>query len=162
MKRTSVAAVLLLVLGLVAGCGGGSSSGAADDSAAAGGPPTNASVEDFCGAFMDLVRQVSEAGDDITDAQAVKLAKQLAGNLADVGTPADMPADARRAFENALEIILSFPDDATRADMTKGALDLTDDQKKDQSALNHYITGTCMGELSGAASGSAAGGSSAG
>jgi hypothetical protein len=127
-------------------------------------------VEDFCGAFMDLIQQVSQAGDDITDAQAVKLAKELAGNLAEVGTPADMPAAARRAFETAVSTILSFPDDATRAEMTHAAQDLTDDQKKDQSALNHYITGTCMGHLmptdgasgSGSDSGGDSGGSGAG
>jgi hypothetical protein len=155
MKRTSVLAVLLLVLGLVAGCGGSNSSATGDGGDAASGPPQNASVEDFCGAFLDLIQQVSQAGDDITDEQAVKLAKDLADKLSEVGTPADMPEGARRAFETAIAKIRATQDDATREEMTKAAQDLTDEQKQDQQALSDYITEKCMDQLlpSGAASG---------
>ena len=112
MKRISLLAALLLVVGLLAGCGNSDSSGASG-SADAGGPPTNASVDDFCGAFLDLIQQVQAAGTDISDKDAVKLAKDLAGKLSDVGTPADMPANARRAFETAINKINDLPDDAT-------------------------------------------------
>jgi hypothetical protein len=159
MKRTSLVAALL-VLGLLAGCGGADSSGADDD--AAGGPPTNASVEEFCGAFLDLIQQVSQAGADLSAEEAVELAKDLAGKLTEVGTPEDMPGDARRAFETALEKIRAIPDDATREEMDRAAEDLTDEQLKDQESLSSYITEKCMGDLGPGASDSSSAGSSAG
>ena len=159
MKRIPLLAVLLLVLGLLAGCGGGASS-AADDGGSAGGPPTDASVEDFCGAFLDLVQQVNQAGDDITDEQALKLAKDLAEKLTEVGTPADMPEAARRAFVTALEKIKSIPDGATREEMNQVTGELTEEEQKDQEALGSYITEKCMGQLPGGGSDSGSASSS--
>ena len=151
MKRISLLAALLLVVGLLAGCGNSDSSGASG-SADAGGPPTNASVDDFCGAFLDLIQQVQAAGTDISDKDAVKLAKDLAGKLSDVGTPADMPANARRAFETAINKINDLPDDASQSEVDGAAGDLTEEQKADQAALSEYITKQCMGQLAPSAS----------
>ena len=154
MKRTSLPsllAVLLLVLGLVAGCGGSDSSGsgdAADDAGgSAGGPPTDASVEDFCGTFLDLIEQASQQGSDVSDADAVELAKEAADKLSEVGTPEDMPAEARRAFEKAIELIRSIPDGATQKEMDDIAADLTAEQQQDLQALTAYVTEKCMGQL---------------
>jgi len=155
MKRTSLPvtllAALLLVLGLVAGCGGSDSSGsgdAADDACdSAGGPPTDASVEDFCGTFLDLIQQASQQGSDISDADAVKLAKEAADSLSEVGTPEDMPAEARRAFETAIEKIRSIPDGATQKEMDAIAADLTDEQQADLQALSVYVNEKCIGQV---------------
>jgi len=158
MKRVSMPfalAALLLVLGLVAGCGGGddsSNAGAGEDGGSAAGPPTDASVEDFCGTFLDLIEQASQAGSDISDADAVKLAKDAADRLEEVGTPEDMPEDARRAFETAIEKIRSIPDDATQKEMDEIAADLTDEQQTDLQALSAYVSKTCMGQLDPSAS----------
>ena len=153
MKRTSlpvtVVAVLLLVLGLVAGCGSNdSSTAAADDDGSAAGPPTDASTEDFCGTFLDLLEKASEQGSDVSDEDAVALAKEAADNLSEVGTPEDMPADARRAFEKAIELIRSIPDGATQKEMDAIADDLTEEQQKDLQALTAYVTQKCMGQVS--------------
>ena len=44
-----------------------------------------------------------------------------------MGTPEDMPAEARRAFEEtAIEKIRSIPDGATQKEMDAIAADLTD------------------------------------
>ena len=75
MKRTPLVAALLLVLGLLVGCGSSDSSTAADDGGSAGGPPTNASVDEFCGTFLDLIQQASEAGEKISDKDAIALAR---------------------------------------------------------------------------------------
>ena len=173
MKRTSLpvtlAAVLLLVLGLLAGCGDSDSSGAggaSDDSASsadssagssdassadspdessADGPPTDATVEEFCGTFLELIEKASQQGSDVSDADAIKLVKEAADSLTAVGTPADIPEDARRAFEKAIELIDSVPDDATQAEMEAIADDLTAEQQQDLQALTAYVTSTCMG-----------------
>jgi len=144
MKRISLLAVPVLLLGLLAGCGSDDSSGAASDG---GGMPTDASTEEFCGAFLDLIQQAQEAGSDISDADAVKLAKDLAEKLEEIGTPEDMPADARRAFESAIDKINDLPDDATRDEMDEAAGDLTDEEQADQEALSTYLTQKCMGQL---------------
>ena len=148
MKRTPLVAALLLVLGLLVGCGGSDSSTAADDGGSAGGPPTNASAEEFCGTFLDLIQQASEAGEEISDEDAIALAKDLADTLSEVGTPEDMPEDARRAFETAIEKIQAIPDDATQDEMQAASADLTEAEKVDQEALSTYITDTCMGQPS--------------
>ena len=142
MKRTSLLAALLVVVGLVAGCGSSDSSTASGDS---GG---SASVEEFCGAFLDLIEQARQQGTDISDADAVELAKDFADKLEEMGAPSDMPADARRALETAIEKIKSLPDDATQEDMSKAAEDLTEDQQKDQEALSTYISTKCLDALS--------------
>lgn len=172
MKRTSlpvtVVAVLLLVLGLVAGCGDSDSSaagGASDDTGtsasssdgsdspdssegseegSADGPPTDATVEEFCGTFLELIEKASQQGSDVSDADAIKLVKEAADSLSAVGTPADIPEDARRAFEKAIELINSVPDDATQAEMESIADDLTAEQQQDLQALTAYVTQTCM------------------
>ena len=148
MKRTPLIAALLLVLGLVVGCGSSDSSTAADEGGSAGGPPTNASAEEFCGTFLDLVQQASEVGEKISDEDAIALAKDLADTLSEVGTPEDMPEDARRAFETAIGKIQAIPDDATQDEMQAAAADLTEAEKADQEALSTYITDTCMGQTS--------------
>ena len=148
MKRTPLIAALFLVLGLLVGCGSSDSSTAADDGGSAGGPPTNASVDEFCGTFLDLIQQASKAGEKISDKDAIALAKDLADKLSEVGTPEDMPEDARRAFETAIEKIQAIPDDATQDEMQAAASDLSEAEKKDQESLSTYITTTCAGQLS--------------
>jgi hypothetical protein len=150
MKRTSLPvtllAALLLMLGLVTGCGGSDSSAAdaGNDGGSAGGPPADASVEDFCGTFLDMIQQASEAGQDISDADAIKVAKDTAAKLEDIGTPEGIPEGARRAFELAIERINSIPDDASRQEMDDIADDLTEAQQQDLDALTTYVTTTCV------------------
>lgn len=153
MRRTSLPAVLaaslLLVLALVAGCGSSDSS-AADGSGGQGqggpasSPPTDASVEDFCTAFTDLIQQATQAGSDMSDAEAIELAKETADKLGAIGTPEDIPAEARAAFELAIEKIRSIPDDATREEMNTIEGDLTAEQQENLDALTSYVTTKCL------------------
>ena len=146
MKRTPLVAALFLVLGLLVGCGSSDSSTAADDGGSAGGPPTNASVEEFCGTFLDLIEQASQAGEKISDEDAIALAKDLADKLSEVGTPEDMPEDARRAFETAIEKIQGIPDDATKDEVEK-AQQLTEEEQAYSTALSQYIASKCADQL---------------
>ena len=64
MKRISLLAVPLLVVGLLAGCGDDGGDGGGDDAADA---PKNATVEEFCQPFVNMYEDVVSKGEDISD-----------------------------------------------------------------------------------------------
>jgi hypothetical protein len=141
MKRVWLLVVSVLLAGLLTGCGSSDSSGGAG-----GGAGASPTVKEFCQPFVDMVQTLTTKGATMSDADAVKLAKDLAQKLKDVGTPADMPADAKRGIETVVEKLLALPDDATK-DEIQAAQDLTDAQKADSQALGDYITKNCVSAL---------------
>ena len=158
MKRLSLLAVPLLMIGLLAGCGGDDSSSAASDeptsaaSSSSSAAAEGGSVEAFCNVLIGILQQPPEG---TSDKDALQLLKGIAAQLEQVGAPADMPEDAARALQTAIDKINELPDDATRDEVSKAAEDLTADQKKDQQALGEYVQEKCMGGVPSAASSSA-------
>ena len=144
MMRMSLLAAPLLVVGLLAGCGdgGADSSGGAD----AGDAPVNASVEEFCQPFVDMLEEVSAQGDELSDADAVRLAKETADKLRETGTPDDMPEDARKGFELVIAKLADLPDDATKDEVEK-AQELTEEEQRYSTALSQYIASKCADQL---------------
>ncbi len=144
MMRMSLLAAPLLVVGLLAGCGdgGADSSGGAD----AGDAPGDASVEEFCQPFVDMLEEVSAQGEDLSDADAVRLAKETADKLRETGTPADMPEDARKGFELVIAKLADLPDDATKDEVEK-AQQLTEEEQAYSTALSQYIASKCADQL---------------
>jgi hypothetical protein len=144
MMRMSRLAAPLLVVGLLAGCGdgGADSSGGAD----AGDAPGNASVEEFCQPFVDMLEDVSAQGDELSDADAVRLAKETADKLRETGTPDDMPEDARKGFELVIAKLADLPDDATKDEVEK-AQQLTEEEQAYSTALSQYIASKCADQL---------------
>ena len=141
MMRMSLLAAPLLVVGLLAGCGDDGAAGA--DAADA---PSDASVEEFCQPFVDMLQEVSAQGDDLSDADAVRLAKETADKLRETGTPADMPEDARKGFELVVEKLAGLPDDATKDEVEK-AQELTEEEQTYSTALSQYIASKCADQL---------------
>ena len=141
MMRMSLLAAPLLVAGLLAGCGEDGAGGA--DAADA---PSDASVEEFCQPFVDMLQEVSAEGEDLSDADAVELAKETADKLRETGTPADMPEDARRGFELVVEKLAELPDDATKDEVEK-AQELTEEEQTYSTALSEYIASNCADQL---------------
>ena len=133
MKKLSLLAVMALLLGFLAGCG--------DDSSDA---PESASVEDFCGVFLDLAQTAQEQGADASDADAIKLLKDLADKLEEVGTPEDMPEDARDGLQLLIDKIKDLPDDATAEDLANVEKDFTEEDKANQEALQTYLADKCV------------------
>jgi hypothetical protein len=141
MMRMSLLAAPLLVAGLLAGCGdGGAGGGDAADA------PSDASVEEFCQPFVDMLQEVSAQGEDLSDADAVQLAKETADKLREAGTPVDMPEDARRGFELVVEKLAELPDDATKDEVEK-AQELTEEEQTYSTALSQYIASNCADQL---------------
>jgi hypothetical protein len=134
----SLLAVPLLLAGLLTGCG--------DDSADAAEAPKDATVEEFCQPWIDLVKDVTAKGENISDEDAVKIAKDTADKLAEVGTPKDMPADARKGFELILQKLNDLPDDATKEQVNEFSK-LSKEEQKYSDALSQYIGEQCADQL---------------
>jgi len=160
MKRLSLLAVALLVVGLLAGCGGDDTSSAASDeptgttssSESSSAPADGGTVQAFCNVLIGILQQPPEG---TSDKDALELLKGIAAQLEQVGAPGDMPEDAARGLQTAIDKINELPDDATSDDVSKAATDLTAEEKKDQQALGDYVQSTCLGDLPSAASSSA-------
>ena len=159
MKRLSLLAVPLLMAGLLAGCGDDASSAASDEptssasssSSSSSSEAGGGSVEAFCNVLIGILQQPPQGS---SDKDALKVLKSVAAQLEQVGAPADMPEDAARALQTAIDKINALPDDATSEEVAKAAADLTKEEKKDQQALGEYVQTTCMPSPSDSASGS--------
>ena len=101
--KTWIAAALLVVS--AAGCGdddGGGNGGSGGDRLRGSDAPRDASVEDFCATFEET--SLISGG-------------EAAEKLAETGTPADIPEDARRGFEYLIDHPEGGKDVATNEDV---------------------------------------------
>ncbi|MFC5175551.1 hypothetical protein [Nocardioides taihuensis] len=109
----------------------------------AGRPPTDASPDTFCAQVHDFYSGVDRLGGGASNHEVAGLVKQLARRLADVGTPGDIPTDARQGFELTLDAIHDLPDDASTAEVEAIDADLSLDERRDTQAFDTYLALTC-------------------
>ena len=125
--------VPLLALALV--CSGALASGC--------GAPQDASLESFCAAARD----VQSAGDQAEDpADEVKAVKQAYADLEEVGTPADIPRQARDGFEVIGQAVGAVPDDASRDDLNQVDERVGAAGQDKVEAFFMYVSTACSGE----------------
>jgi hypothetical protein len=134
MKHVLMAATLVLVAGTTVGCGGGDKDG--------GGAPAAASEKDFCDTFTSFTEDMAASSDKETSDQ-IKTAKDAVAKLADVGTPKDIPADARDGFEIFIDTIKGIDDNASEEDLQNIDSDLSEADNKKVSAFTTYYADTC-------------------
>ena len=107
---------------------------------------------DFCGALKGFQDDFGLTPTRPTDpAGYIKTLKDAADKLDDVGTPDDMPDDAKDGFDLTVTTIRELPDDATLDDLAKIG-DVSDADQKKIDALEDYIAKECpdlSGELRG-------------
>lgn len=125
-RPTLTLAGLALVLGGVTACGG------SDDPTSA---PDDASPEDFCQVYADTAE---DDGDDLDTA------REAVDQLIEVGTPQDMPEQAREGFETLATLVQEADDND---DLEKMGEDLDQAQQESFGAFIQYITETCAEEL---------------
>jgi hypothetical protein len=134
MKLGLVAASLILVAGGAVGCG--------DDGDGGGGGGNETSTADFCGALKDFENDFGEA-DPTKDLKGyIKALKDAADKLDEVGTPDDMPDDAKKGFDLTIKTISDLSEDATLDDLAKIG-DVSDADQKNIDALDTYISKEC-------------------
>ena len=100
---------------------------------ACGGAPTDASEEDFCEAVLE---QPGNDADSIHD---------WADELEEVGTPEDIPDDAREGFELLVDTAKDVDDDDL--DDENFADEFSDDDQEKFTAYSAYLAETCIGDL---------------
>jgi hypothetical protein len=134
MKLGPLVAGLVLVAGGAVGCGGGDDDGGSGSDAA--------TAKEFCGALKDFQTQYASS-DPAKDLKGyIKTIKDSAAELSDVGTPKDIPADAKAGFDLTVKKIKALPDDATVDDLAHlGDVDESDQKKLD--AFGAYVVKTC-------------------
>jgi hypothetical protein len=113
---------------------------------ACGGAPTDASVEDYCDAVNDNSALDDIDFEDPDEDAFVDALKEKAEELEDVGTPEDIPDDAREGFELQLDAINDLDADDIDFD-DPGAFedDFSDDDKEKVQAYSDYESETCGG-----------------
>jgi len=129
VKHALVAGSMALLVGTTVGCGGS--------------PPTDASVEEFCGADKSLL-SITAARDE-SPSGAMQAAGEWGEALADVGTPEGIPDQARKGFEvtvRNLEILGDLDPDNPEESLE----DVTKPSAEDMMAVNvytQYVSTTC-------------------
>jgi hypothetical protein len=137
LKRTLAGPAAVLLAISLSACGGDGGSSAPDD----------ASVEEFCDSYskgqiaafteMDPDASEQEQGEAMLDAL-----KEWADEMADGGTPEDMPDEARDGFELMVDTLADLD-----ADDIENLQDLedefSDDERDAAAALTTYVNENC-------------------
>jgi hypothetical protein len=135
MRLGLLAASVVLVAGGAVGCGG-------DGGEGGGGGDDAPSAKEFCGALADFQADFADA-DPTKDLKAyIQTLQDAADGLEDVGTPEDMPADARDGFELTVQKIKDLSEDSSLDDLA-GIGDVSDEEQEKLDALDEYISETC-------------------
>lgn len=122
-------------------------------SACGGGAPTDASEEDFCEAVQGNAGD-EEFGQAFQDEDWDKLAdliKEQTEQIEEVGTPENIPDDAREGFEIQLDQAGDLSADDVEKAFTEGddnpfMVEVSDDEKKKIEAFTAYQAETCTPE----------------
>jgi hypothetical protein len=141
--RTRLTTAVLLVAAVTSGCGGGS------------GAPSDASTDGFCEAANSLLSDV--APEDVgtpelpSEEDVAQAVKDWGSRMQEVGTPEDIPADARKGFETVVERAREIDaGDFSMEDLEElgaGGADASEEVRKQADAFGDYLTETCGNPL---------------
>jgi hypothetical protein len=137
--RLTLTGAVLLVGAVASACGGGS------------GAPSDASRDGFCEAanslMSDLVPEDLTTPDLPSDEDMAQAVKDWGSRMEEVGTPEDIPDDARKGFEavveQAKEIDAADFSMENLEDLEKGGADASKEVEEQADAFGDYLTETC-------------------
>ncbi len=141
MRALRILAGLALAASLTA-CGG-------SDGGSGSAAPDDASKDDFCEGFNGLFEKVLAQATSGDSSAMITALKDWAGDMEDVGTPSDMPDDARRGFELFVEQAKNLDEDATLADLETLGEDFSDADQADGEAFSAWTEENCPIDLPG-------------
>ncbi|WP_296604940.1 hypothetical protein [Nocardioides sp.] len=144
MGKTRAALTSLAGLALAASmtaCGG------SDDGGAGSSAPDNASTSDFCDGFNGLFEKVLAQGASGDSSAMITALKDWAGDMEDIGTPSDMPDDARNGFELFIDQAKDLDEDATLDDLQNLGDDLSESDQADGEAFAGWTEKNCPLDL---------------
>ncbi|WKN48630.1 hypothetical protein [Nocardioides sp. Arc9.136] len=143
LRRAVATSSLLLLAPLAAACGG-------DDEASSA--PDDASTEDFCTAYSSIFESLVAAPTDGSESEqeqaAVDALKEWSAKMKDVGTPSDLPDDARQGFELVLEQAQDIEDVEDLSELEDSG-DYSDSEQEQMKALNTWMTENCADQMPG-------------
>lgn len=137
--RLTLAGAMLLVGAVTAACGDGS------------GAPSDASKDDFCEAanslMSDLLPEDMGTPELPSDQDMARAVKDWGSRMEEVGTPEDIPDDAREGFEavvdQAKEIDAADFSMEKLEELEKGGADASKEVEEQADAFGDYLTETC-------------------
>ena len=142
--RLTLTGVALLVGAVASACGGGGS-----------GAPSDASRDRFCetanSLLSDLVPEDLGTAELPTDEQVAEAVKDWGSRMEEVGTPEDIPDDARQGFEAVVDEVREIDvadfsvDDLE--DVASGGDDASEEVRRQADAFGDYLTETCGSPL---------------
>ncbi|AIY19376.1 hypothetical protein ACIRN4_02975 [Pimelobacter simplex] len=141
IKRPLAAAGAAVLMGLTLTACGGSS-------------PTDASKDDFCGSFKDIVSTTTSVkGDEPNEDEWKKIQKSYE-DLGEVGTPKGIGDDERKGFEAMVDAISGLDyKDAKKAfgdkDGSSSVPGVSKDDEDNIEKFTKYVGTTCADALSG-------------
>jgi hypothetical protein len=115
---------------------------------ACGGAPTDASKADYCEAVNDTSWIEGLDSENPDEEKFVDGLKDYAAELEEVGTPEDIPDDAREGFEIQLDSVDDIDADDIDFESEEDPFEagLSDDEKEKVDAYNEYESETCAEE----------------
>lgn len=145
LTRPARLATLVLLAGGLAACGGSDASSA----------PTDASRGEFCEAYASQIEALARSAREDGPDRAAEVMKDWSARVQEIGTPRDMPDDARRGFETVVEEIDALDTGATQRELDGLGEELGTRAQRDVDAFGEYAVTTCpeaverlMGEMS--------------
>ena len=140
--RLTLTGVVLLVGAVTSACGGSSA-------------PSDASEDGFCEAanslMSDLVPEDLGTPELPSDEDMAQAVKDWGSRMEEVGTPEDIPDDARKGFEalvdQAKEIDAADFSLESLEDLEKGGADASKEVEEQADAFGDYVTETCGNPL---------------
>ena len=139
----NVLAGLTLAASLTA-CGGSDGDG---DGGSGGSAPDNASTSDFCDGFNGLFEAVLAQGLSADSTAMISALKDWASDMEDIGTPSDMPDDARNGFELFIEQAKDLDENASLEDLENLGDDLSEADQADGEAFSDWTEENCPLDL---------------
>lgn len=151
MKHALIAAALLSLGGVAAGCGGNSDSASSADSSPTSSSSSSASTSSS-GSADDLCTALT-AGSSIKDGADVA---DFAAGLEKAGTPSDIPAQAKQGFDTYVGVLKGIDPKATAQDLKNMKnVNLSKTEQTNVQAFLSYASQTCAPSAPSAPSSSA-------